>query len=191
MHLARAGAGWVGRPAWRARFSHQSIQRLCFTVEDGARLLAAQHNALERVREHLLELARAVAEAGRYQSRQGVLCRLHVFHRRGSDLHPRLISDGQATSRPGKSQRCGPPQSELWAGLNSRLPPARRSYRMGSLIRRDQRAPACARDPWVPRGRGTATNSSGFVAERVAYPGRCGRSRSRTSPDSSGCCMKL
>src|SRR5208282_6512272 len=60
LHLARTRTGRIGLLARRAGLGHQAVQRLCFAVEHRARLLAAQHDAPERVHEHLVELAIAL-----------------------------------------------------------------------------------------------------------------------------------
>src|SRR5712671_1703368 len=86
LRLARAGTGRIGLPARGTGLGHQAVQSLCFAVEHRARLLAAQHDELERVHEHLVELAAALAEAVRQQRRQRTLRRLHLSDRSGSQL---------------------------------------------------------------------------------------------------------
>src|SRR6202022_4343856 len=79
LHLARAGTRRIGLPARGTGLGHQALQRLCFAVEHRARFLAAQHDELERVHEHLVELAAALPEADRQQRGQRILRRLHLF----------------------------------------------------------------------------------------------------------------
>src|SRR5271169_6565328 len=74
LRLARAGTGRIGLPAPRAGLGHQAVQRLCFAVEHRAGLLAAQNDELERVHEHLIELAAALTEADWRQCGQRIFC---------------------------------------------------------------------------------------------------------------------